>query len=49
MKEIHQMSRDKLNSLAADVPPAIHPLALRGGLALVIFVAMVAFAARITA
>jgi hypothetical protein len=49
MKESLEMSRHRPSTIAVNVPAAIHPIALRAGLALVIFVAMVAFAARLTA
>ena len=42
------MSKDRLDTIAANFPAPIHQLALRAGLALVVFVAMVAFAARFT-
>ena len=43
------MSPNSRNPVADNVPAAIHPGTLRTGLALVIFVSMVAFAARATA
>ena len=43
------MSPNSRNAVAEPVPAAIHPSTLRAGLALVIFVSMVAFAARATA
>ena len=43
------MSEHTLNTMSVNAPAAIHPVVLRTGLFLVIFVAMVAFAARATA
>jgi hypothetical protein len=42
------MSIDRPTTVAANFPAPIHQMALRAALALVVFVAMVAFAARIT-